>query len=206
MQEKRWESTNCRLLSKHFCLHLLLPKDSVSLLFAQFSGSVGWPHGRCRRKRVLNLGLQIAGKCIFLGFFLDFQDFMGIFLRKIDQKDTYNFPLCMFVSIQTKEQEEQENSMENLSRLFQKQKRKKNMNRLSFITQFKIFYYCLLAIEKCSKKSLNCDLNNVNQHPLSLFYAHIILIAHEFVHRTILCAQKSVHANIKFVNPCLSWN
>ena len=168
-----------------------------------FRGVAPW---QMSKEKIFKFRSTDCWKMHFSWILLGFLGFYGDFLRKIDQKDTYNFPLCMFVSIQTKEQEEQENSMENLSRLFQKQKRKKNMNRLSFITQFKIFYYCLLAIEKCSKKSLNCDLNNVNQHPLSLFYAHIILIAHEFVHRTILCAQKSVHANIKFVNPCLSWN
>ena len=35
-----------RFLSKHFCLQPFLPKDSVSLLFTWFSGSVGWPNGR----------------------------------------------------------------------------------------------------------------------------------------------------------------
>ena len=39
--------------------------------------------------------------------------------------------------------------MENLSRLFQKQKRKKNMKKLSFITQFKIEF--LLQFTGCRK-------------------------------------------------------
>lgn len=32
------------------CVKMLLPKDSVSLLFAYFSGSEGWPYGRHWRK------------------------------------------------------------------------------------------------------------------------------------------------------------
>ena len=39
--------------------------------------------------------------------------------------------------------------MENLSRVFQKQKREKNMKRLSFITQFKIEF--LLPFAGCRK-------------------------------------------------------
>ena len=43
--------------------------------------------------------------------------------------------------------------MENLSRMFQKQKRKKQMKRWSFITQLTIeLYYCLPVVEKCLEK------------------------------------------------------
>ena len=51
---------HCHLLSKHFCLQLFFPKDSVSLVFAKLSDSVRWPHGRQQRENVWNLGLQIA--------------------------------------------------------------------------------------------------------------------------------------------------
>ena len=57
---------------KHFCLQPFLLKDSVSLVFAQLSGSMAWAHGRHRRKHVSNLGLQIVRKCIFLQFFWEF--------------------------------------------------------------------------------------------------------------------------------------
>ena len=44
--------------------------------------------------------IQIAGKCIFLGFFLGFQSFMGIFEETLPTKiHTYSFALCVFVSI-----------------------------------------------------------------------------------------------------------
>ena len=48
-------------------------------------------------------------------------EFYEEFWRKVDKKDTQNFPLCVFVSIQTKEHN---NRMESLPRVFQKQKRK----------------------------------------------------------------------------------
>ena len=35
-----------RLLSKNFCLQRYFTKNSVSLVLAWFSGSVGWPHGK----------------------------------------------------------------------------------------------------------------------------------------------------------------
>ena len=60
-------SYQCRLLSKHFFLQSFSSKDSVSLLLAQFSGSVGSPHGRHRKESVGNLGLKIVGKYISLG-------------------------------------------------------------------------------------------------------------------------------------------
>ena len=41
------------------------------------------------------------------------------------------------------------NRMENISRVFQKQKRKKNMKRLNFITLFKIEF--LLPFTGCKK-------------------------------------------------------
>ena len=55
-----------------FIQALFFLKDSVSLVFAYFSGSAGWNHGRHQRQDVQNLGLQIAKKCIFLGFFWGF--------------------------------------------------------------------------------------------------------------------------------------
>ena len=45
-----------------------------------------------------NLGLHLAGKCIFLGFFLE-SEFHEEFWRKVDYKNTYNFPLCVILSI-----------------------------------------------------------------------------------------------------------
>ena len=55
----------------HLSTAVLHPKDSVSLLFAEFGDPAGWPHGGHRRENCCNLGLQIAVKCIFLGI-LDF--------------------------------------------------------------------------------------------------------------------------------------
>ena len=54
--------------------------------------------------------------------------------------------------------------MKNLSRLFQKQKRKKNVKRLSFITQFKIEFLLrlpVLVVEKCSEKCLGIEIFDI---------------------------------------------
>ena len=64
----------------------IFPQVSVSLLFAQFSVSVGWPYGRHQREKFLNLNLQIAVKCIFHGFFLEFQSFIASFEEKLTRK------------------------------------------------------------------------------------------------------------------------
>ena len=74
-----------------------------------------------------------------------FSDFCG----NLEFIHTFKFPLSVFVSIKTKELEEWLNRMENLSRVFQKQRKKKHMKRLSFITQFKIEF--LLPFTSCRK-------------------------------------------------------
>ena len=53
-----------RFLSKHFCLQLCFPKDSVSLLFVYFTITVSYPNGGHWRKIFRNLGLEIARKSI----------------------------------------------------------------------------------------------------------------------------------------------
>ena len=61
-----------RLLSKHFSLQPFLRKDSVSLLFAYFSYSLGWPYGKHRKEKCFKFSSVDCGKCIFHGFFLEF--------------------------------------------------------------------------------------------------------------------------------------
>ena len=64
--------------------------------------------------------------------------------------------------------------MKNLSRLFQKQKRKKNVKRLSFITQFKIEFLLrlpVLVVEKCSEKCLGIETFDIYlMKDLDLFF------------------------------------
>ena len=47
----------------------------------------------------------------------------------------------------------------------------------------------------------HCKLNNVNYH--CHCFKHMKFGMHECIHRTILCARKSVHVNIKFDESCL---
>ena len=66
------------LLSKYFCLQSFPPKDSVSLLFAQFIDSVGWSDGGHQMENVLEFGLQIIVKCIFLDFSWNLRVLLGV--------------------------------------------------------------------------------------------------------------------------------
>ena len=75
-----------RLLTKHLYLLPFFPRGSVSLLFTQFSDSVGQPHSGDRREVFSNLSLQIAVKCIFLGFFSQFQSFITSWEEKFTRK------------------------------------------------------------------------------------------------------------------------
>ena len=90
-----------RLLSKHFCLQLFFLKDSFFVLYGQFSGSVGWLHGRHRSKNFGTLCLPIAGKCIFLVVFLEFYRVLWGVLKKSWIERYMQLSLCMFESIKT---------------------------------------------------------------------------------------------------------
>ena len=116
------------------------PRDSVSLLFSSFIGSVRWPHGIRRSKKSWNVGLQIAGKCIFLGFSWSFRDFMGSFEEKLTRKIHTTFLYaCLFVS--------KPKSLKNRWiewKIFHKSFKNKKEKNMSFITQFKIVFLQLL--------------------------------------------------------------
>ena len=109
------------------------PRDSVSLLFSSFIGSVRWPHGIRRSKKSWNVGLQIAGKCIFLGFSWSFRDFMGSFEEKLTRKIHTTFLYaCLFVS-------KPKSLKKRWIEFF------KHMKRLSFISQFKTAFLQLFT-------------------------------------------------------------
>ena len=82
----------------------------------------GWPHGGDRREVFSNLSLQIAVKCIFLGFFFffNFRVLLRVVKKSLPERQLQ--PSLMHV---TKELEKWVNRMENLSRVIQKQKRNK---------------------------------------------------------------------------------
>ena len=93
-----------RLLFKHFCLLSFFPKDSVSLLLASFSFSVGWPLGRHRRKYFWDLGLQIA-VFVSCSYFWKNSDYvlMKLSSQKKSARKIYNYlissnkrPGCLF--------------------------------------------------------------------------------------------------------------
>ena len=50
------------------CVKMLLRKDSVSLQFAYFSGSEGWPYGRHWKKNFWNYCCRILENVFFLAF------------------------------------------------------------------------------------------------------------------------------------------
>ena len=64
--------TTPRYLSKHFCVQLFFPKDSIFLLFI---GSVGWPHGRYWRRNFLKFRFA---NCWKMHFSWDFRVFWGV--------------------------------------------------------------------------------------------------------------------------------
>ena len=53
------------------------------------------------------------------------------------------------------------NRMENLSKVFQKLKRKKTHEEIEFDNSIQD-YYCLLVVEKCLEKCLNMHNSNAN--------------------------------------------
>ena len=74
----------------------------IWFLYCLFSSVAPWSDLTVVTKgKILEIQvIQIAGKCIFLGFFLGFQSFMGIFEETLPTKiHTYSFALCVFVSI-----------------------------------------------------------------------------------------------------------
>ena len=73
------------------------------------------------KRKFLIYEVYICRLLYFSWIFFEMLEFYEEFWRKVDKKDTQNFPLCVFVSIQTKEHN---NRMESLPSVFQKQKRK----------------------------------------------------------------------------------
>ena len=65
-----------RYLSKHFCLQLFSPK--VPFFYCSRSSLSPWVSLMVGTK-----ALQITWKCIFLGFFLEFQNLMGTFKENL---------------------------------------------------------------------------------------------------------------------------
>ena len=123
----------CRLFSKQFCLQPFSPEYSVVLLFAWLNGSVGWSQGRHQWDNFWNLGLLIAGKCIFLELFLEFYRVScGVLMKSwLESYMQLSFMhVCKYLNQKSKKKE-----------------KTKQMKKLSFIPQFTIDF--LLQFTDC---------------------------------------------------------
>ena len=124
----------CRLLSKLFCLQPFFPKDSVSLLFTQFSGSVGWPHGIDTEGKILKFRSAYHWKMLFfflLSLFLKFRVLWRI-LKKNSLERYIQLPfmrICKYLKQRVKRiREQNEKSFKDVS----KQKSKKTHKEIEF--------------------------------------------------------------------------
>ena len=108
-----------------------------------------WPHGSHQRENSWNLSYTDRWKMHFSWIFLGILEFHGDFWRNVAYKDTY-IQLCfMRVCKHLNQRLRRIGEIENLSRVFKKTNKKKNIKRLSFITQFKIEF--LLPFTSCRK-------------------------------------------------------